>query len=317
VVAAFPGKEIVIGEVGWPSAGRMREGALPSPSNQARVMHDLFIRAKQENFRFNTIEAFDQAWKRYQEGTVGGHWGLFTDPPRRQKFTWGAPVSDHPHWRWQAAGGVAFAALVFGAAIAARRRSGGPEPDGRAWIAIAVNAAVAGVLAGWTVENVPLESLGLGGWLRSIAFALLAILGPLAGAAALATQTGAPNFAQVIGPAAAHVREPIARALGLLLIALTVLAVQAALGLAFNPRYQDFPFAPLTAAVVPFALVAYMAPRPAGSRAAAETAAATALALCAVYIAWNETLANWQALWFCAALVWLAVTLARARAAPG
>ena len=31
VVDAFPGKEVLIGEVGWPSAGRMREGALPSP----------------------------------------------------------------------------------------------------------------------------------------------------------------------------------------------------------------------------------------------------------------------------------------------
>ena len=36
VAAAFPGKEIVIGEFGWPSAGRMREAARPSPSNQAR-----------------------------------------------------------------------------------------------------------------------------------------------------------------------------------------------------------------------------------------------------------------------------------------
>ncbi len=35
VVAAFPGREIFIGEFGWPSAGRMREGALPSPANQA------------------------------------------------------------------------------------------------------------------------------------------------------------------------------------------------------------------------------------------------------------------------------------------
>ena len=37
VAAAFPGKEIVIGEFGWPSAGRMREGALPSRTNQARA----------------------------------------------------------------------------------------------------------------------------------------------------------------------------------------------------------------------------------------------------------------------------------------
>ena len=41
VVAAFPGKEVLIGEVGWPSAGRMREGALPSPANQARVIQDV------------------------------------------------------------------------------------------------------------------------------------------------------------------------------------------------------------------------------------------------------------------------------------
>src|SRR6185312_16636620 len=41
VVAEFSGKEVVIGEVGWPSAGRMRAGALPSPSSQARVLADV------------------------------------------------------------------------------------------------------------------------------------------------------------------------------------------------------------------------------------------------------------------------------------
>jgi len=40
VAAAIPDKEIVIGEIGWPSAGRMREGARPSPSNQARVIRN-------------------------------------------------------------------------------------------------------------------------------------------------------------------------------------------------------------------------------------------------------------------------------------
>ena len=38
MAVAFPGKEILIGETGWPSAGRMREGALPSRTNQARVL---------------------------------------------------------------------------------------------------------------------------------------------------------------------------------------------------------------------------------------------------------------------------------------
>ena len=110
VVENFPGKEIVIGEVGWPSAGRMREGALPSPANQARVIADVLERGKRERFRVNVIEAFDQPWKRALEGTVGGHWGLFDDATRRQKFAWGQPVSNHPHWPWQAAGGFVLAA---------------------------------------------------------------------------------------------------------------------------------------------------------------------------------------------------------------
>src|SRR6185437_92557 len=50
LVAAFPGKEILIGEVGWPSAGRMRDGALPSSANQARVIQDVLGLSKREKF---------------------------------------------------------------------------------------------------------------------------------------------------------------------------------------------------------------------------------------------------------------------------
>ena len=106
VVDAFPGKEVMIGEVGWPSAGRMREGALPSPANQARVIQDVLALGKRENFRVNVIEAFDQPWKRALEGTVGGHWGLFDAATRAPKFAWGA-------------GGVQSSAL----ALAGRRRN--------------------------------------------------------------------------------------------------------------------------------------------------------------------------------------------------
>jgi hypothetical protein len=41
------------------------------------------------------------------------------------------------------------------------------------------------------------------------------------------------------------------------------------------------------------------------------------LAVCAVYIAINETFANWQALWLSLGLIGLAVILMRTRAAPG
>jgi hypothetical protein len=50
---------------------------------------------------------------------------------------------------------------------------------------------------------------------------------------------------------------------------------------------------------------------------AAELAAAAVLGLSAIYIVFNETIANWQALWFCAGLIALAVTLVRVQDAPG
>ena len=85
----FPGKEILIGETGWPSQGRMREGALPSRTNQARVVSEILDTAKREGFRVNLIEAYDQPWKRQLEGTVGGYWGLFDALPARGEVSAG------------------------------------------------------------------------------------------------------------------------------------------------------------------------------------------------------------------------------------
>src|SRR5262249_45358150 len=78
-----------------------------------------------------------------------------------------------------------------------------------------------------------------------------------------------------------------------------------------------FPFAALTAAVVPFALLTLRPPRRKDLAVSAETVAAATLALSAVYVALNETLANWQAAWFAPGLIVLAATLASARDAPG
>ena len=129
VVAAFPGRDIFLGEFGWPSAGRMREGALPSPVNQARVIHEVLALAKRENYRVNLIEAYDQPWKRQLEGTVGGHWGLYDAYRREAKFAWGGAVSNHPHWRWQAAAGVGLARAGLRRRYA--RRAGGAPAAGR------------------------------------------------------------------------------------------------------------------------------------------------------------------------------------------
>jgi glucan 1,3-beta-glucosidase len=313
VAAAFAPKDVIIGEVGWPSAGRMREGALPSPSNQARVIQDVLTLAAREKFSVNVIEAFDQPWKRALEGTVGGHWGLFDDAGRQAKFAWGQAVSDHPWWRWQAAGGIAYAFLLFGAAIWARR---GPTSLAL-WLAVSANATVGGVLIGWTVANVPIESLGVAGWLRSLVFAAVALLAPLVMSAAMLRGTPLPRLSALLGPAGERSGDPLVRAIGAILIALLLLAILTALGLVFDPRYKDFPFAPLTGAVLPVLLHSLLMPRPGGKRGAAELAGTGVLALSVPYIVLNEGLANWQSLWTCAALVALAISLARVRGAPG
>jgi exo-beta-1,3-glucanase (GH17 family) len=325
MVAAFPGKDVFVGEFGWPSAGRMREGALPSPVNQARAMHEVLDHAKRENYRVNLIEAYDQPWKRQLEGTVGGHWGLFDAYQRRPKFAWGGLVSNHPHWRWQAAGGVGLAAIVFATALGVRGRTALAAGSGW-WLRIAAMAIVSGILIGWTVANVPVESLTVGDWLRSLAWAGAALAAPVIGAAALASGTTSPTFAQILGRAAQRPRNAVALALGVLLIALAVLALQAALGLVFDPRYRDFPFAPLTAATAPLLLV--IKRKPAIKAAllarwkrylqapAAESAVAATLAASAVYIVCNESFANWQAVWLSAALLALAFTLLQAQDAP-
>jgi glucan 1,3-beta-glucosidase len=324
VAAAFPNREILVGEFGWPSAGRMREGALPSPANQARTLAEVLTQARRDNYRLNVIEAFDQPWKRQLEGTVGGHWGLYGAYDREPKFSWGAAVSNHPAWRLQAACGVALAALVFAAAGWGRRRDAAPPLPGL-WFAVAAMAFVSGTFIGWTAANVPVESLTWGDWMRSLAWAAVAVAAPAAAAAAAAAGCWVPSFASILGRAVDRPREPLVLCLGALLIALTVLAIQAALGLDFDPRYRDFQFAPLLGGAFPF-LTLFVLRRfgslagegeTKGRRPAAEATAAGVLALSAGYIALNEGFANWQALLFCTGLVGLAFILAQARAAPG
>jgi exo-beta-1,3-glucanase (GH17 family) len=314
VAAAFPGKEVIIGEVGWPSAGRMREGALPSPANEARVIQDVLALGKRDNVHVNVIEAFDAPWKRALEGTVGGHWGMLDAYTREPKFDLAGAISNHPHWKLQAAGGVMFAVVIFGAAFAARRKEGLPSA---VWLVVSANAIAGGSLIGWAIENVPIESLYLGSWLRSLAFCAVAIASPLAVSAAIARGTPMPLFARVLGAADERTHDRLALVVGIVMIATMVLSLDVALGLVFNPRYKDFPFAPLTAAIVPFLVQSLIVPRPTGGRGIAEVAAALILALSVVYIVPNESLENWQSLWLCTAFAALAVSLARVRDVPG
>jgi exo-beta-1,3-glucanase (GH17 family) len=314
VAATIPGKDILIGEFGWPSAGRMRERARPSPWNQARVITETVALAQREHFRINIIEAFDQPWKRALEGAVGGYWGIFDRATGALKFSFGGSVSEHPYWRGQALAGIALAALAFaGTLLAAARRKGLPA---YLWLRIALLSFLPAILFGWTIETVPVESFSLGSWLRSLAFAATAAVAPVVCAVACAAGRAPPAFSSLLGGSGAR-RDGLDWALGGTLIALILVSVEAALGLVFDPRYRDIAFAPLTAAAVPFLVLTVSAPRPAGMRAGAETVAACVVALSGGYILFNEGFSNWQSVWFCGALFGLAFILARARVAPG
>ena len=315
---AFPGKDILVGETGWPSAGRMREGALPSRTNQARVLSEILALAEREKFRVNLIEAYDQPWKRQNEGTVGGYWGLFDAYTRDLKYT-GKSVSDNPLWRLQLGLGLGMVLLVFALGLAgARRKAGGA--DVKAWLAVAVVVSASGILAGQAIEKTMVEALGLAGWLRSGALTLIGLLLPLFGAYALKAGWAMPGFDRILArrQLSADMRGEGARkwvqdGLTVLAGAACALAVMVALGFVFDPRYHDFPFASLTMAALPLAGIVLLNPAHNGTPRLAERAIAGVLAFAAIYIGFNEGIRNWQALWICAEFLVLAVTLWQAR----
>lgn len=100
-------KNILIGETGWPSEGRMREDAHPSKINQALFVREFVKLAEEKNWDYNIIEAFDQPWKRVSEGAVGGFWGLF-DKDRLDKNVFAGDVSNFPNYKY-----LAFASLIL------------------------------------------------------------------------------------------------------------------------------------------------------------------------------------------------------------
>ena len=312
MAVAFPGKEILIGETGWPSEGRMRAGALPSRTNQARVVSEILNLAKQENFRVNLIEAYDQPWKRQLEGTAGGYWGLFDSVQRALKYPPGEAVSNFPPWKLQMACGMALSVLIFGSAwLALRRRPWTPRLA--SWVAVGISATTAGILLGVASDKMLYESYGFGGWLAWGSLLAAAIVSPLLCANALMSGRSLPTFLELLGPRDGRTGSVLTVILGAALLVTTVIGTQTALGFVFDPRYRDFPFAALTMAVVPFALLMLLNRPQGGARPIAESVFAALLAAAVVYTAFNEGADNWQSLWTCAMYFLLAVTLWRAR----
>ena len=123
----LPGKELLIGETGWPSAGRARLAAQPGRVEQARFMREFVAMAHAERIPYNLIEAFDQPWKRRLEGAMGGHWGVF-DSAGQVKFPWHGPVAEDPGWRTGIWSGMLGAACFGLATLLRSRRRALPSP---------------------------------------------------------------------------------------------------------------------------------------------------------------------------------------------
>ena len=314
VVAAFPGKEILIGEVGWPSAGRMRDGALPSPANQARVIQDVLALSKREKFNVNIIEAFDQPWKRALEGTVGGHWGLFDAATRAPKFAGAQAVSNHPLWLWQGAGGILFAVIVFGAAMIVRTK----DTPLTFWLAVSADAFVGGALVAGRLRTFRSK---VSAWAAgSLRWRSLQSLSARRSSSSVAIMCGTPvpAFFRMFGPKEQRTRNPLA------------LSRRRHSGHHDAAGVRDCARPGVRSALPRFSICAAHGGGCSVSRRTVSwwrdrmgfvqpqklpEPACSRFRCC--YIVFNEGFANWQSLWLCGVLAVLALILVRVRDVPG
>ncbi len=133
---AFPGKPIVIAEVGWPSDGRTRESAVASLANQALFLRRFLDHARRAGYSYYLMEAFDQPWKERSEGAVGAYWGVY-DADRVQKFEFTAPIVRVPGWHVLAAASVIVSVLLLGLFYFHSRTL---QKRGRSFLAVVVYA---------------------------------------------------------------------------------------------------------------------------------------------------------------------------------
>lgn len=297
-VAQTLGREdILIGETGWPSHGRMREGALPSPENAARFVRGFVDLAQREGWRYNLVEAFDQPWKRANEGTVGGYWGLY-DTARGDKQILDGAVSNHPRWPWFAAASALVAWLLW-------HQAGRGAPP-RWWLAPLAMAG--GCALGLQLEQYAIDSRHGGEHLWATAVLIIAFAAQMQALRALTAPArgGTPLHATLTALGESRLLPELPW-LGLVLAA----AVESA-GLMFDARYRSFPNAGFLMPALLALFVAWRqarsAPSPTNDERREERAFGLLFLLAAAVIAYNETLANRQA------LLWVSINLLLAAA---
>jgi exo-beta-1,3-glucanase (GH17 family)/cellulose synthase/poly-beta-1,6-N-acetylglucosamine synthase-like glycosyltransferase len=144
---AFPGKPIVILEVGWPSRGRQMGKAVASPVTQAQFLRRFASFAAERDLTYYIIEAFDQPWKLDDEGSAGAYWGLY-DANRRPKAVFVGPVAPYGAGQLYATFSIGIGFLA--AVIYARRRH--PVRPGALFIFAAITQVASASIA-WALAD--------------------------------------------------------------------------------------------------------------------------------------------------------------------
>ncbi len=170
---------------------------------------------------------------------------------------------------------------------------------------------------GWAALKLPQEDILPGDQLQGTILLVLALVVPMAAAFAVASGDRLHGFATALDPSRWWGQDTVTLILAGLLVVTVVAAMLSGLGLVFDPRYKDFPFASLTGPVVALAILAFTGSNGPPHPGVAEMVAAVILLSAALFIIVNEGIANWQALWFSGLLIVLALTVLRVRAAPG
>jgi exo-beta-1,3-glucanase (GH17 family) len=314
VRAAFPGKDVYVGEAGWPSKGRRREGAVPSRVNQARFVRELANAAATHGVRYNLIEAFDQPWKRRLEGTVGGFWGVM-NAGGGEKFPLRGALAEDPDWRRGfVASGLGVALFAF-AGVAGRSRWRGA-------ILLALAGAASGAAFAAQRELIEAASRDAFELALGAAFSAISAAATLLAAGSLARWLDgrAPPTPAPVAAVARWFRTNVSpwstaeRVLGSLRFALLFGAAAASLALAFDPRYRDFPLAIFAPPAVALALLAWIS---GASAEVEERTLAAVLVVAAPVIVLREGLANADALAWAALCVALAASVGRRHARDG
>ena len=167
---AFPGKPILIAEIGWPSRGRTHESAVASDANEALFLRRFLARAQKEKLTYYIMEAFDQPWKAFLEGAVGSYWGVY-DVNRKPKFEFTAPIVRVPEWHVLAAVSVAVSLLLLGLLYL---NSDTLRNRGRSFLALVVFAA--GTLSVYVIYDFTQQYMTLSGVISGVLL-LLGMLG--------------------------------------------------------------------------------------------------------------------------------------------